>query len=203
MKTINLFLFLFLFGYGVQAQSDYLVTLKSDTLKGDLRILSYDQLDRAQISHDGKKEMLTALQISFLNLNNEIYKPVKLDNTIRLMKVIKSGYLSLYGFKLPNQATYEGRFLVKLDGTSMEMPNIGFKKIMAAYLEDCSELSERLKKGELGKGDLEEIIDQFNLCVSKDRKGITQPPISKAEALIKTKQIEAIQRRCHGHSARP
>jgi hypothetical protein len=188
MRKINLTIVLILTGYCVFAQSDYVVTLKTDTLKGDTRILSYDQMDRVQISKDGKKEMFTALQVLVISIDNELFKPVKIDNSIRLMKIIKSGYLSLYGFKLPNQGAYDGRFLVKLDGTSMEMPNLGFKKIMAGFLEDCSELSEKIKKGEIGKAKIEEIIDQYNMCLLK-----AKPVSAAADQPDKANKIEAIQ----------
>ena len=195
MKKINLFIILILIQFAALAQSDYLITLKSDTVKGDLRILSYDQLDRVQVSNNGKKEMFKALDILTLNIGNEFYKPVQIEKSIRLMKIIKTGYLSLYAYRIDNQVTYDGRYLVKLNGDVMEMPNLGFKKIMASFLEDCSELSEKLKKGDLGKGNTDEIIDQYNVCVTKEKPGMTIVPelASPPESLAAANQKEAIQ----------
>jgi len=195
MKKINLFTILILTQFAALAQSDYLITLKSDTIRGDLRILSYDQLDRVQVSNNGKKEMFTALDILTLNKSNEFYKSVQIEKSIRLMKIIKSGYLSLYGYRIDNQITYDGRYLVKLNGDAMEMPNLGFKKIMASFLEDCSELSEKLKKGDLGKGNTDEIIDQYNVCLTKEKPGITVVPesVSTPESLAAANQKQAIQ----------
>lgn len=153
--------------------------------------MSYDQLDRAQVSVDGKKEIYTALQILILSVDSNFYKPVQLDKSIKLMKVIKKGYLSLYGYRLPNLTTFDGRFLVKLDGTSMEVPNLGFKKIIANYIEDCSEVSLRVKDGDLGKKNMEEIVDLYNACMTKGNPAPVS--ISSEEALLKTKQLEAIQ----------
>ena len=195
MKKINLFIILILIQFAALAQSDYLITLKSDTVKGDLRILSYDQLDRVQVSNNSKKEMFKALDILTLNIGNEFYKPVQIEKSIRLMKIIKTGYLSLYAYRIDNQVTYDGRYLVKLNGDVMEMPNLGFKKIMASFLEDCSELSEKLKKGDLGKGNTDEIIDQYNVCVTKEKPGMTIVPelASPPESLAAANQKEAIQ----------
>lgn len=75
----------------------------------------------------------------------------------------------------------------------MEVPNLGFKKMMANYLEECSELSLKIKNGDLGKGSIEEIIDAYNACLSKDKTAPAQGVISSTESLNKTKQIEAIQ----------
>jgi hypothetical protein len=193
MKKINLFIILLLFGYSALSQSDYLLTTKSDTLKGDLRILSYDQLDRVQITSNGKKEIYTAMQVLILKKDEEFYKPVQIDQSIRLMKIIKGGYLSLYAYKLPNQSTFDGRYLVKLNGSTMEVPNLAFKKMMANYLEDCHELSVKLKQGDLGRGDIEEIVDEYNLCMVKEKPAVAQQEsISSPESLDKTKQKESI-----------
>lgn len=193
MKKINLSVILILIGFSAVGQSDYLVTLRSDTIKGDVRIMSYDQLDRVQISTNGKKQTLSALDVLIVSMDNEFYKAVKLDNAIRLMRVIRSGYLNLYAFKLPNQTGFDGRYLLKLDGTSMEVPNLGFKKIMANYLSDCTELSENLKTGDMGKQDLIEITDLYNECISKAKPPVQQETISTAELENKTTQMAAIQ----------
>ena len=185
-RIISLSFSLLMVGFCAVAQSDYLVTLRSDTLKGEARILSYDKLDRAQISTNGKKEIFTALQILSLHIDSVFYKAVQIDNSVRLMKVLKSGYLSLYAFKIPNQSTYEGRYLVKMDGSTMEVPNISFKRIMANYLEDCAEVADKIKNGEFPKKDLELLIEEYNICVTQLKPVIEIPPTVKA-------QKEAIQ----------
>jgi len=194
MRKSVLVVMLMLTGYCVLAQSDFVVTLKSDTVKGDVRILSYDQVDRVQIANKGKKELFSALDVLIVRIGGESYKSVKIDNSIRLMKILKSGYLSLYGFKLPNQSGYDGRYLVKLDGTSMEMPNLGFKKVMSGFLEECNGVSEKIKNGELGKSKIEEIIDLFNECVSQAKPVlvVAAEPLT-TETSDKTMLKEAIQ----------
>lgn len=193
MKKLNLAVILFLVVFGAAAQSDYMVTLKSDTVKGELRILSYDQQDRIQVSMNGKKVLYKALEVLIVSIKNSFYKPVQMDNTIRFMKVIKSGYLSLYGFRMANQSTYDGRYLVKLNGDAREMPNIGFKKVMAAYLEDCSALSEKLQNGDIGKSSIEEIVDQYNTCLTKEKPAPVVTQALAPESPTQTKQLEAIQ----------
>jgi hypothetical protein len=184
-RIITLWFIFLMVGFSAVAQSDYLVTLKSDTLKGEARILSYDKLDRAQISINGKKEVYTALQILSLQMDSVFYKAIQIDNTVRLMKVLRSGYLSLYAFKLPNQSTYEGRYMVKMDGTSLEVPNISFKRLMANYLEDCKEVADKIKNGDFPKKDLEKIIDEYNVCVTQLKPDVEVPPavIAQKEAI--------------------
>ncbi len=192
MKKINVLSLLFLLGHFASAQSDYLITSKADTIWGEVRILSYDNIDRAQIVNKGKKEMFTALQLLSLYKSSETYKPVKLDNTIRLMKVISGGYLNLYAFKLPNQTSYEGRFLLKQDGTSLEMPNLGFKKILSAYLQDCSEVAEKIKSGGLGREKINEIIELYNACMLSNKPLAAKTTVA-AEPKVSPQHLEVVQ----------
>jgi len=185
MRKLILSIILVLIGTFALAQTDYLVTSKADTIKGDVRLMSYDKIDRVQISNNGKKEVYTALQVLLVNIDNVNYKPVQKENTVRLMQILKSGYLSLYAFNFPNQYMFDGRYMVKLDGNAMEMPNISFKKMMANYLEDCSELAERIKKGELGKSDINTIIDEYNICVAKSKPA--------SNAIVASEELNALQ----------
>lgn len=147
------------------AQSDYAVTFKGDTLRGELKIMSYDQLDRVQWSDHGQKKMYTALQIKSISKSSEFFQPVRYENTIKFMQVMKSGFLSLYKFSNQNA---EGQYLAKKDGTGMEVPNLNFKKALAKYLSECPDVASRLAKGEFSKRDIERIIDLYNACVQND-----------------------------------
>lgn len=149
---------------GALAQ-DYIITSKADTLRGEVRILSYDQVERVQIEKDKKKEVFTALQVLSVFKDGAEYKPIRYDNRIILMQIIRSGYLSLFAFKIQGQNTYDGRFLTKLDGTSMEVPNIGFKKILSNYLNTCVEVSNKIKEGKFGRTEIDSIVDEFNKCM--------------------------------------
>jgi hypothetical protein len=190
MRKYLLISVLFLTSYFAVAQANYVVTLKADTLRGDVRILSYDNIDRVQVAKDGKKESFTALEVLILYLDNNFYKAVKHDNKVVMMKVIKSGYLSLFAFRLPNMSSYDGRFLLKMDGNSMEMPNLGFKKVMASFVEDCLELSAEIKKGTLGKSKIEQIIDEYNACVDSRTVHPAAPVIEEGAKV----QLDAIKK---------
>ncbi|MCW5910646.1 MAG: hypothetical protein KIT62_06205 [Cyclobacteriaceae bacterium] len=156
-------------------QTDYIVTAKADTLRGEVRILSYDIMDRVQVNTGKKKEIFTALQVLGVYLDEKFYRPVQYDKRVMMMQQLKAGYLSLYAFRLPNQATYDGRYLYRLDGKNIEVPNLGFKKIVSAYLEGCPDLSEKIKAGELGKKDLDQILDDYNTCMASARPAEAAP----------------------------
>jgi hypothetical protein len=181
---------LILFSYNAIAQTDYLVTSRADTLVGEIRILSYDHMDRVQIQIDKKKEMFTALQVLSVNMDGQQYKPLQYDTKIVLMKVLKQGYLSLYAFRLPNQNGYDGRLLTKMDGTSIEVPNLGFKKILSNYLEDCESVSSLIKSGELTKKEVDKIIDDYNTCVDHKK---SSAPISETPALVINEVTQSIE----------
>lgn len=196
---VRLLVVLILFSFTLKAQTNYLVTSKADTLYGEVKVLTYDELDRAQINIDKKKKTFTALQVLSLNIEGQVYKPVQYDKSILFMKLLKSGYLSLYAYRLPNQNNYDGRFFMKLDGTTLEVPNLNFKRILSKYLEDCESISYKVKEGELGRKDLDQIIDDYNLCMSNKSSvalsAAVPPVIISNEG---TKAIDAILKKAEG-----
>ena len=144
MKVIILTICIVIFSCTIGvSQTDYAVTSKGDTLKGKVKIFTYDLLDRVQVAVDKKKKMFTCLEVRPVSIDKEIFHTVKYEQGYRFMKIIKPGFLSLYGFRLTNQMSYDGQFLVKKDGSSMEIPNLTFKRSMANFLGECKEVEER------------------------------------------------------------
>jgi hypothetical protein len=187
-----LLLLLFLSPVLLKGQGAYVISLKNDTLRGEVRILTYDLIDRIQIKSDKKKESFTAVQIRLVSLDGKKYVPVKIDKSIRMMEVITTGYLSLYGFRLANQMTYDGRFLSKRGGSSMEVPNLTFKKTMASFLEDCQDVAAKISSNRWGKKELDSIIYQYNACI--EGKSTRSEPASEQpkgfETLRKIQQFK-------------
>lgn len=178
----------------ISAQSDYAVTVKGDTLRGAVKIQTYDLLDRVQVTVDKKKKNYTALEIKALSIKGEIFHTVKYDKGYRYMKLLKSGFLSLYGFRLTNQSSYDGQYLLKKDGGGMEVPNLTFKKSMAGYLSDCAEITERIKSGDLGRRDVEQIVERFNSCLQfkTERRVEEAPPVITVEEDEKMMAVNAL-----------
>lgn len=148
---------------------DYVITMKSDTIKGEARVLSYDLLDRVQVSEEGKKKKTTytALQVRSARVNGEEFVPVKYENAIRMMKVIRTGYLALYTFRAPGQTSYDIRVLKKIGTEAMEVPNMGFKKFVSELLADCPIVSEKVKNGDYDRYHVENMVDQYNECIGE------------------------------------
>ena len=178
--TTFVLVFIFLPGI-VLSQTDYAIRVNGDTVKGSLKILDYEQIDRVQVKTNKEKTTLTSLQVRCIKKNNELYRPVRRDNTAHFMKVLIDGYLSLNAFHLSNQSSWDGRYLTKLDGTGMEVPNLSFKKSLGNYLSDCEIVKGRIEKGELRKGDLEKIVNEYNACLqakSQTTNTKVSPPVT-------------------------
>jgi len=136
------------------------------------------------VGEDKKKKVYPIFQIRGFRYKDNIYHPVKGPEGYVFMKLIKSGYLSLYNFQLPNQVSFDGAFLLLRDGQGMEVPNLSFKKYMRNFLEDCPEVAGRINNGELGKKELNQIIDEYNLCV--DNKTINHNKIIEEQQVQST-----------------
>lgn len=171
---------------------DYLITTKGDTLTGKITLNYYDLIDRAEIRSDKKKTSLIATKVREAVVDGAIYRPQKLNERYRFMKLMKSGYLSLYGFRAQGQSTFESQFLAKLDGHSIEVPHLSFKSVMSSFLKDCPELADRIEHGEkgLGKKNLEKIVDEYNECIGQ-RKSHTIEVAQDSSAL--TPQLKSLE----------
>jgi len=75
--TQSFFIMLCLVPAGIAtAQTDYVVTLNGDTIKGKIRFMNYSDSKSVQIITD-KKTSYPILQTKAFSLNNEIYHPVR------------------------------------------------------------------------------------------------------------------------------
>lgn len=147
-------------------QEDFVVLTKGDTLKGKVKYLNYGIEEKVQITtSDNKKNIFSILQTLSFSMNNEVYNPVRTVQGYTFMKLLKSGYLSLYAYQLPDQIKWDGRYLLKKDGAGLDVPNINFKKNMSRYLSDCPTGAEKVETKELKKSNLDEIVDQYNACI--------------------------------------
>ena len=150
-----------------QNTQDYVITAKRDTLVGEVKPILYGPEKKVQVTTaDRKKTTLPITQTTAYVYKGERFEPVRTDKGYTYMKVIRPGYLTLYAFQMENQMTFDGLYLVKRDGTRTEVPNLSFKKVMTRFLSDCSSVSTRIDQGDLNKKDLNEIVDQYNLCIT-------------------------------------
>ena len=162
--VIHILLFILLMlAYRCACAQDYILTTRGDSLTGEVKPLLYGPEKKVQITLSDKTKTTRSLfEIRAYSQAGETFHPVKGENGYVFMKLLKAGYLSLYAFQLDNQTRYDGLFLMKLDGDRIEVPNLGFKKFIAKFLDDCPEVADKIMEGELGKKDLTAIVDGYN-----------------------------------------
>lgn len=172
------------------AQTDYAVTAKGDTLRGDVKILPSDLADQVQVRVNKKKKVYLCTEVITVVQDGIVYKTVKFDNRFRYMTLLKNGFLSLYGFRMPQQTSYDGRYLQMRDGRGLELPNLTFKRSLSKFLDDCPAVGERVKSGDLGRNDIDKIIDEYNTCLQfKTTKRNVDVPASTA-ILSNTQEVD-------------
>lgn len=170
MKTftvihILLFILMMLVAQCSHAQ-DFIITAKGDSIAGKVKTLLTTKDSRVQISpENGKKQVFSVIQVQRFSYRNEIYMPVRVQNRYVFMKLLKPGYLSLLAFQLENQMTFDGMYLLKRDGSGLEVPNLVFKKVVSKFLGDCPVVSSRVENGDLDKREVGKIVDEYNSCV--------------------------------------
>lgn len=189
LGTLVLPLFLVLLSSNLSDAQDFIVTTTGDTLTGETKPMFYGVDKKVQLkTADKKKTVYPMFKVMAFRYREEIYQPVKGPDGYTFMKLIKPGYLSLYNYQLPNQATFDGQYVTRKDGTGMEVPNLSFKKFMKSYLEDCPAVVEKIDNGDLGKKELLQIIDEYNQCM--ETKTVNHEKLI-AEAKVQNKIIGA------------
>jgi len=171
---IILFILFMLLYQCVSAQDDYLVTVTSDTVRGELRPMFFGVEKKVQVKSENDKTTYSILETKLYYLEDEFYYPVKGPYGYTFMKLEKTGYLSLLRFQPEKSSVFSGAYLKKADGTGIELPNLGFKKQMTEFLSDCENVSARIEAGELKKSDLETIIDEYNACIVQRTSDVRQ-----------------------------
>ncbi|MFZ6013627.1 MAG: hypothetical protein ACOYXT_25030 [Bacteroidota bacterium] len=165
---IHILLFLLLMlAYQCAGAQDYLVTTANDTLRGEIKPLTLGPEKKVQVNEDGKKKAIYPIvKVRSYIYKGEKYEPVRTDKGYTFMKVINPGYLSLYGFQMENQMAYDGLYLLKKDGTGIEVPNLSFKKQLVKFLADCEAIADKVERGELTKKNIQEIVNGYNECIA-------------------------------------
>lgn len=178
---------------------DYVVTLKSDTLLGRVKIMAYDLIDRIQVNDGKKKQHFTAIQVRLAVVGKETFQPVRIENGYQMMQLVNPGFLALYLARRPNSLSYEIQYLVKRDGSAMEVPNLSFRKNVSEFLKECLTVSQKIDNGELTRKNLSQIIVEYNTCLDNQAKSIVdKTPVDADDARLLAltalkKKVEGIQ----------
>jgi len=174
---------------------DYIVTIQGDTIKGNVKPLTYGPDKKVQVTEPGKKKVVYPFfKVKSFFFDGDTYQPVKGPDGYTFMKVIKSGYLSLFSFQQKDQTTFDGVFLTKRDGTGMEVPNLTFKKGMKNFLEDCPSVAGKIENDKLNKRDLHQIVDEYNACIDKENTAVEPTVVAKPpQSEINTSAWDALE----------
>ncbi len=185
---------------GLQAQ-DFVVDVKGDTVKGSVKPQITGATSKVIVTDANKKKTSYSLfQVKSFYFKNSEYRPVKGPNGYCFMKLQKAGYLSLYSFQLPNQNTFDGYYLAKMDGSGIEVPNLAFKKTLINFLKECSDVTGKIDKGDLGKRQLNEIIDAFNSCIASKSINHAQLIVQKEVQAKKMTAWDLLEEKLKGQS---
>lgn len=152
--------------YQCAGAQDYVLTTRGDSLTGEVRPLTYGPDKKVQIiSKDKEKTSVSLFEVREFSTDGDVYHPIKGEKGYVFMKLLRPGYLSLYAYQMENQNRYDGLLMKKADGESIVVPNLGFKKYITQFLEDCPDVAARIKEGELNKKNLTELVDAYNQCI--------------------------------------
>ena len=151
----------------------YVVTTRNDTLRGEVKIMSFDEIDKVQVGEGIKKTQFKAIEVTVVSVGKDIYNPVLTQLGYRLLKLDHLGFLvSLYLARQAPSTTYDVQYLVKRTGKAFEVPNLKFRKQVSGFLSECASIEQKIEENKLGKNNLNEIIDEYNRCIENQTKAV-------------------------------
>ncbi|MCF6359611.1 MAG: hypothetical protein L3J29_02480 [Cyclobacteriaceae bacterium] len=179
------------------SQTDIVITLKGDSLTGKVSIAGNrgNAIQTIILKNGKNKVKFKVYEVKSLLKGDNIYHTRKINGKYQLGLLVKEGYLSIYkimGSESTSSNEFSDRVLLKLDGTYLVVPNIGFKKYMNTYLGDCPTVSEGFEDDIYKKSDLDKIVDDYNNCIADNTKKTNdkKPEVSLNSG--KVKQIEEL-----------
>jgi hypothetical protein len=170
---------------------DYLVTTKNDTVRGKLSISTYPTMDKVLVSQQQKKKTeYAAHYVMSIFQDSTYYQTVRVPDAYRIMRIGKSGPVSLCYARQSPGTPYDVPYLVKRTGESIQVTALRFKRTVTNFLNDCARVKEMVDKDELGRKDLDRIVDEYNLCLAQQSPqafAITENPTLSALSKLNTR----------------
>jgi len=145
---------------------EYIVTLQNDTLYGEVEILIPDKYtESVNIEVDGDKKQFKSHEVKGAFKDDIAYHTVKHLEKYRLMQLVEGGYLNYYKYRPEESYSFSQSYLLKATIDGLEPPNIGFRKQMVDFLNNCPTVVAKLEDKTYKKSDLKEIVAEYNSCL--------------------------------------
>ena len=162
-----------------QDAGDYIVTVRNDTLLGEVKFNTYSQGNETVMLKDPrtKKQHFTPNTARAFRYQGKNYQSVLLRDHYTFMQVIEPGYLSVYEHQELSRTsgTQETNYYLKMNmGEVVLVPKIGFRKKIAPMLKECSVVYRKIKNKNYDYGDLKAIVTEYNQCAA------SQPAVAAA-----------------------
>ncbi|KYG75012.1 hypothetical protein EV198_0465 [Roseivirga ehrenbergii] len=171
---------LLLLSFSVAGQ-DILTKHSGETLTGDVQLLSNsDGMPYAVVKNGKDKETIKLFDISNISMEEfGLIKPMKIGEQYHFGLLVSEDYLSVYKYSNSNRMDDFGMVaLQKFGAPAFALPGImGFRKLMADYLSDCEEVSDKIEEKEFTRKDIDQIVADYNGCIAL-KNSINEQPAS-------------------------
>ncbi|MBL7846793.1 MAG: hypothetical protein JNL40_04945 [Cyclobacteriaceae bacterium] len=145
---------------------DYVVTTRKDTVRGRVSITSNPTMDMVIVTIDKKnKPEYKATSLLAVYSDSVMYQPVRIPDAYRLMRIGRTGMVSLCYARQAPGTPYNIPYLLKRTGESLQVSALRFKKTMTSFLSECASLKSKIEQEQLGRKDLDKIIEEYNRCL--------------------------------------
>lgn len=180
MHKFILFSALLSFFTSANAQKQWIVTAKLDTIYGKVYLETGDQYkaDEARVKNGKEKTNYKSYHLRSVHLGEgEDYEVLKIDDRYQFVLVdVKGKYFAQYLYLDPtatNTTNFTYKILVNWKGDEYKISNLTSRKKYAEFFEDCETVSAKIQSGKLKKKDLALIFAEYDACIDEMNSQVT------------------------------
>ncbi len=174
-----------------QDTGEYVITVRNDTLSGEVRFNTYNLGSESITLKDNnkKKQNFTPNTARAFKFRGNLYHSMLLRDHYTFMQVIESGYLSVYEHQDLSRQTgaQEINSYLKVNmGELVSVPKIGFRKKIGPLLQDCPSVYQKIDEKTYDFADLKAIAMEYNQCMAN------RPKVSPTSVAAATPEASVI-----------
>jgi hypothetical protein len=172
MKRIYTLLIICILSISNIAAQDSLFTTRGETFYGKVMLYKNQyQQEVIDMKIGKKKRSFRIVEVEKYIQEGEVYKSIFALGAYKIGKVISEGeYLTQYLYMptgFGKRAPFSQIILIKKNGNYLDLPKtLSFAKAVSDYLIDCPTVSQKVKDKTLGRKEVEEIIAEYNGCMT-------------------------------------
>lgn len=177
MKYLFVLIFLFTLQISSIAQ-DQVLTKKGEIHTGKISFdFSTPSFETLTIKTASDKLSFKSYLIEYAIKNSDTIDVIAIDNQRKFgLRKKKGTKISKYWIREESNFDFDKEILLKSNNDYLAVSNIGFRKTLSKFLNDCPVVSEKIQNGDIKTKDLDQVMIAYENCTSETINAASENP---------------------------